>query len=81
MAVFKPPKHHKQKHFVSCRVQTVSVIVTVTFRETMLSPESSLRMSYSSKKSMSPSISEPSLLLVLPSEPVDVVEEVEGLTR
>lgn len=53
-------------------------VESATLRETRLKPESSLGMSLSSRISMSPSMSEPSLELVLPSEPVDAVEDVES---
>ena len=46
----------------------------LTFKETRLRPESSLGKSLSSMMSTSPSISDPSLELVLPSEPVDVMD-------
>ncbi len=44
----------------------------------MVSPESSCITSLSGNISKSPSISEPSLLLVLPSDPVDEMDDVES---
>ena len=56
-------------------------VYSITFKDTRLSEESSFGKSQLSRISISPSISEPSLLLVLPSDPVDVIDNVESLPQ